>query len=70
MYLVDANRLEIIDDQGRSYVYWGEEGTVGLEFHRQDDGRTLKIFVYGKRATPPVEVVSQETSSGPPDTAA
>jgi hypothetical protein len=55
MYLVDANRLEIIDDQGRSYVYWGEEGTVGLEFHRQDDGRTLKIFVYGKRATPPVE---------------
>jgi hypothetical protein len=55
LYLCNANRLEVIDDNGRSYVYWGEEGTVGMEFQWQDQGRTVKIFVIGKRATPPVD---------------
>ena len=38
----DVNRLEIIDDKGRSYV---KLGVTGMTFDLQDQGKTLKIFV-------------------------
>jgi hypothetical protein len=38
----NVNRLEIIDDQGRSYT---KLGVVGMTFDLQDQGKTLKIFV-------------------------
>jgi hypothetical protein len=34
-------RFEVIDETQRQYVRYG----VDLEFHIQDDARTLKIFV-------------------------
>lgn len=38
------NRVEVIDDQGRSYVHHkGKPLTVDLSI--QDNGQTLKIFV-------------------------
>ena len=42
--LSKVTRLEVIDDDGRSYTnYLKEDQTVKLSL--QDDGRTLKIFV-------------------------
>jgi hypothetical protein len=38
----NVNRLEIIDDKGRSYI---KLGVVGMTFDLQDQGNTLKIFV-------------------------
>ena len=38
----NVNRLEIIDDKGRSYI---NLGVVGMTFDLQDQGKTLKIFV-------------------------
>ena len=35
-------RVEIIDENGRSYV---KRDITGLEVHLQDDGSTLKIFI-------------------------
>jgi ADP-dependent phosphofructokinase/glucokinase len=37
-----VNRLEIIDDKGRSYI---KLGVTGMTFDLQDQGKTLKIFV-------------------------
>lgn len=37
------NRLEVIDENGRSYVNWSEKNNIHLDF--QDDNRTLKIFI-------------------------
>ena len=42
--LAKVNRLEVIDDSGRVYVKYLEEGER-LQYQFQDDGRTLKIFV-------------------------
>ena len=39
-----VTRLEVIDNNGRSYVNYGVDK---LEFSYQDDGRTLKIFTNG-----------------------
>jgi hypothetical protein len=39
-----VTRLEVIDNNGRSYVNWGVDK---MEFNYQDDGRTLKIFTNG-----------------------
>lgn len=36
-------RVEVIDENGRSYVNWDENNEVKLDY--QDDGRTLKIFI-------------------------
>ena len=36
-------RVEVIDQDGRSYVNWDENNKVELSF--QDDGRTLKVFI-------------------------
>lgn len=38
----NVNRLEIIDDRGRSYI---KLGVTGMTFDLQDQGKTLKIFV-------------------------
>jgi hypothetical protein len=38
----NVNRLEIIDDRGRSYV---KLGVTGMTFDLQDEGRTLKLFI-------------------------
>jgi hypothetical protein len=42
--LAKVNRLEVIDDSGRAYVKYLEEGDH-LQYQFQDDGQTLKIFV-------------------------
>jgi hypothetical protein len=36
-------RVEVIDENGRSYVSWEDDNDVSWQF--QDDGRTLKVFV-------------------------
>lgn len=47
--LLDVNRVEVIDDTGRAYVFWGEEGKVIVDLIFQDDHRTLKLCIEGKR---------------------
>jgi hypothetical protein len=43
-FLSMINRLEVIDDKGRSYVkYLKPEQNIRLSF--QDDDKTLKVFV-------------------------
>jgi hypothetical protein len=39
-----VNRLEVIDETGRGYIHYFEEGEH-LQYSFQDDGQTLKIFV-------------------------
>lgn len=46
-------RVEVIDENGRSYVNWSEDNVV--ECSVQDEGRTLKVFVNKK---PKVEAPS------------
>ena len=46
-------RVEVIDENGRSYVNWSEDNVV--ECSLQDEGRTLKVFVNKK---PKVEAPS------------
>ena len=41
--LVTVNRVEVIDNSGRSYVNRYPSNKVELSF--QDDNRTLKIFI-------------------------
>jgi len=44
MYRTDFTRVEVIDEQGRSYVkYLSDSQTVTLSV--QDGGRTLKVFI-------------------------
>lgn len=38
-----VNRVEVIDQNGRSYVNW--KPTNKTEISLQDNGRTLKVFV-------------------------
>jgi len=41
-----VSRLEVISyENGREYVNWNKEWTLGLEESLQDDGQTLKIFI-------------------------
>ena len=45
--LEEVNRLEIIEsDLGRTYVKYGLENKVSLNF--QDEGKTLKIIINSK----------------------
>jgi hypothetical protein len=37
------NRVEVIDENGRSYVNWREENNTTISI--QDEGRTLKVFI-------------------------
>ena len=41
--LSDITRVEVIDDEGRSYVNNVKDNKVELSF--QDDGKTLKVFI-------------------------
>lgn len=44
MYRTDFTRVEVIDEQGRSYVkYLSDSQCVTLSV--QDGGRTLKVFI-------------------------
>ena len=40
--LTQINRVEVIDEDGRSYVKYNVKK---LECHLQDDGTTLKLFI-------------------------
>ncbi len=39
-----ANRIEVIDPNGRSYVNWKSDNKIQISV--QDNGRTIKIFIY------------------------
>lgn len=41
--LEKVNRVEVIDQNGRSYVNW--KPTNKTELSLQDDGKTLKVFI-------------------------
>ena len=36
-------RVEVIDENGRSYVNWNKDNIVHVSI--QDEGRTMKIFI-------------------------
>lgn len=38
-----VSRVEVIDENGRSYTNWNKNNVITLSF--QDDMRTLKIFI-------------------------
>ena len=42
----NCTRVEVIDENGRSYVNWHPDNIV--KFDMQDDGRTMKIFIKRK----------------------
>lgn len=42
-----VTRVEVIDNNGRSYFNWKDGNEVIISI--QDDGRTLKIFVINKK---------------------
>jgi hypothetical protein len=48
--LPEVNRVEVIDSQGRSYVKYG---THDVSYSLQDNGRTLKVFIYEGEIIPP-----------------
>lgn len=41
--LENVNRVEVIDQKGRSYVNWNDNNKIEISF--QDDGKTLKVFI-------------------------
>lgn len=41
--LPKCTRVEVIDENGRSYINWNEDNKVELSV--QDDGKTLKVFI-------------------------
>ncbi len=53
MDLKQVTRFEVIDENGRAYVVM--PGTKKIEFSLQDDGKTLKVFVF-----PPSEKKEQK----------
>ena len=42
-FLEKVNRVEVIDQKGRSYVNWKPTNKIELSF--QDGGKTLKVFI-------------------------
>jgi len=42
----NVNRVEVIDENGRSYVNWEINNSVEIQI--QDSGKTLKVFVSQK----------------------
>ena len=60
-------RVEVIDENGRSYVNWEEDNDITLSY--QDDGRTLKVFVNTmKPKTPAEEAYKDWMGEYPPTT--
>ena len=43
IFLEKVDRVEVIDQKGRSYVNW--KPTNKTELSLQDDGKTLKVFI-------------------------
>ena len=41
--LSNVNRVEVIDEKGRSYVNWKPTNKTSISI--QDNGKTLKVFV-------------------------
>lgn len=41
--LSKVNRVEVIDENGRSYVNWKQTNNTSISM--QDDGKTLKVFI-------------------------
>jgi len=41
--LSKVNRVEVIDENGRSYVNWKPTNKTSISM--QDDGKTLKVFI-------------------------
>jgi hypothetical protein len=56
--MIRITRLEVIDENGRSYVNWEDDNNVSWQF--QDDGRTLKVFVNKVEPKSPVEEAYKE----------
>lgn len=52
-----VNRVEVIDENGRSYVNWKSENDISLQI--QDDGKTLKIFISQKDNMTLIEKLSK-----------
>ena len=42
----EVTRVEVIDDTGRAYVNRNPDNAVEVQL--QDNGRTLKVFIYNK----------------------
>lgn len=58
-------RLEVIDENGRSYVSWEDDNDVSWQF--QDGGRTLKVFVNKvKPETGALEALEEWLGTEPP----
>lgn len=41
--LPNCTRVEVIDENGRSYVNWKDNNAVSISI--QDNGKTIKIFI-------------------------
>lgn len=41
-------RVEVIDENGRSYVNWKKDNIVNISI--QDEGRTMKIFIHQEKS--------------------
>ena len=41
--LSKVTRVEVIDQNGRSYVNWSDKNIIQIDF--QDDGKTMKVFI-------------------------
>ena len=41
-----CTRVEVIDENGRSYVNWNSKNQIKVS--TQDDGKTIKIFISQK----------------------
>ena len=59
-------RVEVIDENGRSYVNWEDDNNVSWQF--QDDGRTLKVFVNKVKPKSPAEEAYQKVYGEYPPT--
>jgi hypothetical protein len=59
-------RLEVIDENGRSYVNWEDDNDVSWQF--QDGGRTLKVFVNKVEPKSPAEEAYKEVYGWYPPT--
>ena len=46
--LFDVTRVEVIDENGRSYTKYLDKDQK-VCYNIQDDGRTLKVFIQGKQ---------------------
>jgi len=45
---VKLTRVEVIDDDGRSYVHWSDDHDITISI--QDNEKTLKVFIKRKKS--------------------